>query len=249
MKQLADRKRRIDAPPVDKTRGPNSHAEKAYQAIRAMIMDRTLCQGASLNVPEIAGQCAMSITPVREAIRRLESEGLLEVLPRRGTFVRSFSVENLISAFEVAEAYEGMAAYLVAERVEQGEDLSEDLDRLAGHVDEMATHLGQNRANLWAALDTRFHESLCQLSRNTHIWQSYQRVRAQMDCVLWFITPLYVDRGNSTQEHQGIVEAVRRGEKETARVLSQKHRSHVREVLRGLTPLGGNGSPLGSPLT
>jgi DNA-binding GntR family transcriptional regulator len=244
MKQPVNRKRRIDALPVDKTTGSNSYAEKAYQAIHTMIMNRTLGQGVGLNVPEIAEQCGMSITPVREAIRRLESEGLLEVLPRRGTFVRSFSVENLISAFEVAEAYEGMAAYLVAERVEQGEDLSESLEWLSGHVDQMAEYLERNEANLWATMDSKFHESLCQMSRNTHIWQNYQMVRAQMDCVLWFITPLHVDRGNSTREHKGIVEAVLRGEKETARILSQKHRSLVRSVLRSLTPLGGNAFPV-----
>jgi DNA-binding GntR family transcriptional regulator len=244
MKLPADHKRRTGAQSPKKNGGPDSHAEKAYQAIRAMIMGRTLSQGTSLNVSKIAEQCEMSITPVREAIRRLESEGLLEVLPRRGTFVRSFSAEDLISAFAVAEAYEGMAAYLVAERVEQGDDLGEDLDRLAGYVDEMATHLERNNASLWAALDTMFHQSLCQLSKNMHIWQSYQMVRAQMDCVLWFITPLYVDRGNSTCEHRGIIEAVRRGEKETARALSQKHRNHVRGVLRGLAPLGANVSPL-----
>jgi DNA-binding GntR family transcriptional regulator len=244
MKPPADRRQRAAVRSPDKTRVPDSHAEKAYQAIRSMIMDRTLSQGASLNVSEIAEQCEMSITPVREAIRRLESEGLLEVLPRRGTFVRSFSAEDLISAFAVAEAYEGMAAYLVAERVEQGDDLNEDLKLVVGYVDEMAMHLEQNRANLWAALDTMFHQSLCQLSKNMHIWQSYQMVRAQMDCVLWFITPLYVDRGNSTREHRDIVEAVQHGEKEMARVLSQKHRNHVRGVLRKLTPLSGNISPL-----
>ncbi|GHU03611.1 GntR family transcriptional regulator [Betaproteobacteria bacterium] len=209
-----------------------------------MIMNRTLCQGASLNVPEIAERYEMSITPIREAIRRLESEGLLEVLPRRGTFVRSFSVEDLISAFEVAEAYEGMAAYLVAEQVEQGADLGESLEVLAGYVDQMAEHLEQDGASLWANLDARLHESLCQMSRNTHIWQSYQMVRAQMDCVLWFITPLHVDRNNSTQEHKSIVEAVLRGEKEMARILSQKHRSLVRGVLRSLAPPGGKTSSI-----
>ncbi len=221
------------------TLGPNSHAEKAYQTIRAMIMNRTLNQGASLNVAEIAEQCEMSVTPVREAVRRLVSEGLLEVLPRRGTFVRSFSAEDLISAFEVAEAYEGMAAYLVAERVRNGEDLSGDLDRLAGYVDELAMHLEPKDASLWAALDTKFHDTLCKLSKNTHIWQSYQMVRAQMDCVLWFITPLYVDRGNSAREHRSIIDAVRQGDMEAARALSQKHRNQVRSVLRGLSPLVG----------
>ncbi len=217
---------------------PKSHAEKAYEAIRTMIMNRTLRQGASLAVPELAEQFRMSVTPVRDAIRRLESEGLLEVVPRRGTFVRSFSVEDLIAGFEVAEAYEGMAAYLVAERVERGDGLQEEFDRLERLVSGMAEHLEPGEASLWASMDTDFHESLCLLSKNIHIWQSYQKVRAQMDCVLWFITPLHVDRSNSTREHRGILNAVRRGDKEEARKLGQKHRNNVRGVLRTLAPLG-----------
>lgn len=206
-------------------------------------MDRTLRQGASLNVPDLAEQFEMSVTPIREAIRRLESEGLLEVMPRRGTFVRSFSVEDLIAGFEVAEAYEGMAAYLAAERVEQGEALSEDLQDLGQLVGRMTLHLEPKDAALWAALDTQFHNGLCLLSSNPHIWQNYQMVRAQMDCVLWFVTPLHVDRGNSTSEHKRILEAVQRGDKEMARMISQNHRNNVRGVLRKLAaPLGANGT-------
>ena len=222
-----------------------SHAEKAYEAIRTMIRNRTLRQGASLAVAELAEKLSMSVTPVRDAIRRLESEGMLEVIPRRGTFVRSFSVEDLIAGFEVAEAYEGMAAYLAAERVEQGEDLEMELDDLNRLVEKMSRTLELGEASQWAAMDTEFHETLCLLSKNIHIWQSYQKVRAQMDCVLWFITPLHVDRSNSTKEHKNILEAVRRGDKEQARILGQRHRSNVRGVLRKLAPLGeGPPSPV-----
>lgn len=221
---------------------PNSQAEKAYEAIRKMIMDRVLRQGASLAVQELAEQLEMSVTPVREAIRRLESEGLLEVAPRRGTFVRSFSVEDLITGFECAEAYEGMAAYLVAEQVEQGENLSEDLKALMLLVEEMERRLERNEAGLWGRLDTKFHGGLCLLSNNTHILQSYQKIRAQMDCVLWFVTPLHVDRGNSTKEHKRILEAVIRGDKEEARVIAQAHRNNVRNVLRSLAPTSINGA-------
>lgn len=219
---------------------PNSHAEKAYEAIRKMIMDRALRQGASLAVQELAGQFDMSVTPVREAIRRLDSEGLLEVVPRRGTFVRSFSVEDLIAGFECAEAYEGMASYLVAERVERGDDLAGELASLMNLITDMERHLEQDKAALWGKLDTRFHDGLCLLSNNMHIWQSYQKIRAQMDCVLWFITPLHVDRGNSTREHKRILEAVIRADKEAARKLAQAHRNNVRKVLRSLAPAGMN---------
>lgn len=240
-------------PPVDlllaerraahgETMDPNSHAEKAYEAIRTMIMNRTLRQGASLAVPELAEQFAMSVTPVREAIRRLETEGLLEVIPRRGTFVRSFSVEDLIAGFEVAEAYEGMAGYLVAERVEQGDDLTQEMDTLHELVEAMGQHLDQSEAALWANFDTKFHGTLCLLSRNVHLLQSYQKIRAQMDCVLWFVTPLHVDRNNSTNDHRCILSAVRRGDKEEARTASQRHRNTVRGVLRKLAPAGMGGT-------
>lgn len=215
-----------------------SHAGVAYEAIRTMIRNRTLRPGASLAVAELAENLSMSVTPVRDAIRRLESEGMLEVIPRRGTFVRSFSVEHLIAGFEVAEAYEGMAAFLVAERVERGENLDKELERLDQMVAKMAVTLDQGEASLWATMDTDYHETLCLLSENLHIWQSYQKVRAQMDCVLWFITPLHVDRYNSTREHKAILDAVKQGDKEQARTLSQKHRSNVRGILRSLAPLG-----------
>lgn len=217
---------------------PNSHAEKAYDAIRKMIMDRTLRQGASLAVQDLAEQFEMSVTPVREAIRRLESEGLLEVASRRGTFVRSFTVEDLIAGFECAEAYEGMAAYLAAEQIERGDIPATDLEPLRDLITGMELHLDQSKAGLWGKLDTRFHDGLCLLSNNTHIWQSYQKIRAQMDCVLWFITPLHVDRGNSTREHKRILEAVSRGDKEKARMEAQAHRNNVRKVLRSLAPSG-----------
>ena len=201
-----------------------------------MIINRAVQQGASLAVSELAEQFEMSVTPVREAIRRLESEGLLEVVPRRGTFVRSFSVESLIAGFEVAEAYEGMASFLVAERVAAGDDLAGEIGRLDKLVADMAGLLDRTEASQWAALDTDFHESLCLLSDNVHIWQHYQKVRAQMNCVLWFITPLHVDRANSTREHRGILDAIRRGDKELARTLGQRHRNNVRGVLRTLAP-------------
>lgn len=220
----------------------NSHAEKAYEAIRKMIMDRTLRQGASLAVQKLAEQFEMSVTPVREAIRRLASEGLLEVVPRQGTFVRSFSVADLITGFECAEAYEGMAAYLVAEMVEQGENLADELNALTLLVEEMELHLERSEAGLWGKLDTKFHDGLCLLSNNMHIWQSYQNIRAQMDCVLWFVTPLHVDRGNSTMEHNRILESVIRGDKEGARKIAQAHRSNVRRVLRSLAPASINGA-------
>ncbi len=209
----------------------NSHADKAYEALRQMIIDRTLRPGASLAVPELAEQMRMSVTPLREAIRRLDAEGLLEVIPRRGTFVKNFTLEDLVIGYETAEAVEGMASYLVAELAQQGEIHAEELDALDALVDEMEQYMGESQAAEWGVLDSRFHADLCQLSRNRNIWQISQQIKNQMNCVLWFITPLYVDRNNSMREHRKILDAIRRGAADEARTLTQNHKNRVRGVL------------------
>lgn len=213
-----------------------SQADKAYDALKQMVIERKLRPGDILAVPELAEQLEMSITPLRDAIRRLDAEGLLEVIPRRGTFVRNFTIEDMIIGYEAAEALEGMASYLVAEHVQRGEVLSEELDVLDQVMEAMEKHVAVTETTNWGVLDARFHDTLCVLSRNRHIWQNAQNVKTQLNCVLWFVTPLHVDRNNSNREHRKIMEAIRRGDPEEARRLTQNHKNNVRGILLRLLP-------------
>lgn len=209
----------------------NPQSAKAYAEILRMVTSREIQPGRPIAVPELAKQLSMSVTPVREAIRKLELEGLLEVVPRRGTFARNFELTDLIVGYELAESLEGMAAFLVAERIQDGALNARDLSPLTDLATAMEGCLSKNNATNWSKLDTEFHGAIIDLCGNKLLQANWRNVKTQMDCVLWFITPLHVDRNLSTREHKVIVKTLRSGDPGEARRISQAHKHRVRDTL------------------
>ncbi len=101
-----------------------SFADRAYYAIRELIVTLELAPGAVVREPELTERLGIGRTPVREALRRLAQERLVEVFPRRGMFVTKVDVRDLARLCEVRLALEPEAARLAAERATQA-DLAE----------------------------------------------------------------------------------------------------------------------------
>jgi len=210
-------------------------SDKAYEILRDRIINGGLRPSAPLDVHRIATDLEMSITPVRDAIKRLEADGLVEVIPRSGTFVRYFTMQDLIRGYELVEALDGMAGYLLAERVNAGVvDGPKLASVLTPLVDEMAQNLAQDQARVWANLDGQFHQIIFDMCENALIASSYFSVRDQMKSVLSFVSPIHVDRANSVREHRLIIAALAAGDSENARRLCQDHRNLVRQILKNL---------------
>jgi DNA-binding GntR family transcriptional regulator len=89
--------------------------------IKQKIVNQDLNQGDPIVEHKLATEFEMSRTPIREAIRMLNADGLIEIVPRKGTYVKLFKVKDLIKLYEMAEALEGMVAFLVAEKYAMGE--------------------------------------------------------------------------------------------------------------------------------
>jgi DNA-binding GntR family transcriptional regulator len=126
-------------------------ADRAYSALRAGILTGRHGFGERLGEIEIAAELGLSRTPVREALRRLGSEGLVEVLPNRGARVRTWTAQDLEESYELRAVLEGLAARRAAARVEPAvlaemDDLAERMvavdpslgHRPAGDFDELA---------------------------------------------------------------------------------------------------------------
>ena len=210
-------------------------SDKAYETLRDRIVNGGLRPSSPLDIHRIATELEMSVTPVRDAIKRLEADGLVEVIPRSGTFVRHFTIQDLIRGYELVEALDGMAGYLLAERVNAGVVDGRELEALLTPlVDAMEANLSREKARTWAELDGQFHQIIFDMSENTLIASSYYSVRDQMKSVLSFISPIHVDRANSVREHRLIVAAIAAGDSETARKLCQDHRNLVRQILKKL---------------
>jgi DNA-binding GntR family transcriptional regulator len=92
-------------------------SSKVYEALREMIAQHRFRPGARVNVERLSKELDVSRTPVWEAVRRLEVEGLLKYIPYRGVFMVETSLERALELYQVREALEGLAGRLAAEHV------------------------------------------------------------------------------------------------------------------------------------
>lgn len=183
-------------------------ADDAYSMIKKAISDARYAPGDFLRESRIAEDLGVSRTPVREAIRRLEAEGWLEVLPNRGARVRRWSTRDVEEIFEARLLIE---PYLVGQAVPliTAEQLVE-LDALAERTRVIAS-LDQDAepADAWFETNKRFHEILTAAAGNRRLLQSLQSMK-EVPLIKWtYASYRDADRERSARQHIEIVQAVR----------------------------------------
>jgi DNA-binding GntR family transcriptional regulator len=207
-------------------------ADRAYAALRAGILDGRYGPGTRLGEIETAAELGLSRTPVREALRRLGSEGLVESLPNRGARVRTWSADDLDEGYEVRALLEGLGARRAASRV-----TPEQLDRLAALADEMVTvdpSLGHRPAGDFddlAALNAEFHALIVRASGSGRLGETLAAV-VQVPLVLRTYrryTPEALARSHA--HHHEIVDALRAGDGTWAESVMRSHVLAARTVL------------------
>lgn len=159
--------------------GHRTLAEKAFAALHDAIVSGALAPGQRLRIEELAGQLGMSHLPIREAIRQLESRGLVEHIPHRGGRVTEISLEDLRELYEARLLIE---PEIIARSAETFTDADADAARAA--LDRYARALEQGQmTEIWAA-HTAFHFALYGPCRSswlvrlvTPLWESSQRYR------------------------------------------------------------------------
>lgn len=205
-----------------------SFADRAYYAIRELIVTLELPPGAVVREPELTERLGIGRTPVREALRRLAQERLVEVFPRRGMFVTKVDVRDLARLCEVRVALEPEAARLAAERATQA-DLAE-LRALLGELD------GRRRRDPRALidLDERIHRAIYHASHNPYLAETLEEYYAHA-LRIWMVALARTDIGAAVGGHHAVLEAVVRGDGARAARLMQEHvesfEAAVRDVL------------------
>ncbi|NJN06383.1 MAG: GntR family transcriptional regulator [Rhodobacteraceae bacterium] len=158
-----------------------SARELAHARIRELILSGGLVADEPVSERQLAERLGLGRTPVREALKSLAREGVLDVLPMRGTFLRQPSIDDMREIYEILTALECMAAEIVAAR-QPGET---ELAPLTLATDDMEAALAADDLDAWAAADERFHASLIELSGNRQlaatVWNYWDRAhRARM---------------------------------------------------------------------
>lgn len=189
--------------------------EIVFDTLREAIINGVLKPGERLMEVQLAEEMGVSRTPVREAIRKLELENFVVMVPRKGAYVADISTKDIVDVFEIRAALESLAAGLAAERITDEE------------LDELQKILVQNEKSQSLeeiiAVDTKFHDVLYRASRNDRLVQIISNLREQIQR---FRSTTLASPGrikDTLEEHKKIVDAVAKRNITLARHLAQEH--------------------------
>ncbi len=192
--------------------------ELVFEAIREAIITGHLKPGERLMEIQLAEELGVSRTPVREAIRKLEQEGFVVMVPRKGAFVADISMKDIAEVFEIRGALEGLAAELAAERA--SEDELERLERLLVAIGEC---IERHDVDGLIEKDTEFHDLLFSASHNERLVQILSVLREQIQRFRSRTLRRIERMKVALEEHKAIVEALGRRDSELAKSLAEAH--------------------------
>jgi len=206
--------------------------ELVFEALREAILKGVLKPGERLMEIQLAEEMGVSRTPVREAIRKLELEGLVAMVPRKGAYVASLSMKDIIEVFEIRSALEGLAAELAAERITDGE-----LEELERYLVRITESIEAGDLSLVVAVDTDFHSQLYKASRNERLAQIINNLREQIQRFRTTSLSLPGRMQAALEEHKKIVDAISSRDGTLARRLAEEHIENAEnsfmEAIRG----------------
>ncbi|MGQ9558623.1 MAG: GntR family transcriptional regulator [Desulfurispora sp.] len=200
--------------------------EMVFESLREAIIQGRLKPGERLMEIQLAEEMGVSRTPVREAIRKLELEGFVVMVPRKGAYVAGISVKDIVDVFEVRAALEALAAGLAAERATEEE--LEELERSLVQISEVT---GREDIDALVETDINFHELIYRACRNERLVQILTHLKEQ---ITRFRTTSLSQPGRSkhaVEEHRKIVEAISDRNVELASTLAREHIENAEQSL------------------
>jgi GntR family transcriptional regulator, rspAB operon transcriptional repressor len=204
--------------PLDEARNRRGAAGAAYAWLRAEILAARMRPGHQLSENEVANRLGVSRTPVREAIIRLESEGLLSVRPQIGTVVAPIDLDAVADGQFLREAIECRSAALAAARVQPA-----DARELRANLREQARAVARHDQPAFLLLDDRMHRHIVSMAGRPNVWHTVEEVKAQLDRVR--VLSLEDKRWLKTilEQHRDIVEHVLEGDGRGAAAAMEQH--------------------------
>ena len=200
--------------------------DAVYEVLRRSILDGELPPGHRLRSDVLANELKVSRTPVREALRKLETEGLVDA-SRSGLVVRQSSEEDLVEIFYLREALEGMAARLAAENATRAE-----IDELHALFEDMEAVAGRGDIALVRKLTGEFHLLVCRASHNKRLIQSLQglldHVRQAQSSTLY----MPGRPADALKEHRALLRAIEKRDPDLAETLARQHRRKTLDLRR-----------------
>ena len=200
--------------------------EIVFEHLRNAILDGTLLPGERLMEVQLADKLGVSRTPIREAIRKLELEGLVEMIPRRGAQVSDLSVKDVADVLEVRETLEGLAASLAA--VNMSEEELKELEKAYIALIKSVEEKNIEKIIRW---DSRFHDVLLSASKNPRL----VKVNAVLIEQVHRFRKSYIEDITTAKyivhSHKKILDALKSRDPEISRACAIEHIREVKEFI------------------
>ena len=201
-------------------------SEQAYVALRDLIVTLQLPPGTPLNEDALTSRLGVGRTPLREAIKRLETERLVTIYPRRGTFVAEIDITDHGLICDVRRQLEGLAAYRAAQRATDA-----DRRRLGELTSTLRRHPGGRRAGM--QLDTLVHREIYRCCHNRYLQADLEHYY-DLSLRIWY---LFLDRlpeVDHRTEHLPVLEAIVAADADAARTGAAAHVTSFERAVRAL---------------
>ncbi len=200
--------------------------EIVYEELKRQILVGEIAPGTRMMEVEMAEDMGVSRTPIREAIRKLEKEGLVTIEPRRGAYASEISVKDMVDVLEVRQDLEGMAAALAAEKVTEEE--KQAFIKVNSEYEE-AIKSGNTEEII--RCDELFHQLIVSYSGNKTLNQLLSQVQ---ELALRFRYIYYDDFSRyekMPKEHEQIEEAILSGDSHKARIVAEEHVTKLKRFI------------------
>lgn len=211
---------------MKKTVDSTNLRDQTYDIIKNMIILREIEPGKKINEEHIAKEIQVSRTPIREALCRLENEGIVKIIPRRGAFVSDLTETNVREILLIREVLEGLVVRLAVENMDE-----ETLEKLRKALEKVSTLPEKDRDLInYTRSEVDFHAILLSASNNQMLKNMMEIVNAHLQ-IIRLRTVVIPERAQKTvKEHQQIFKAIENGDATSAEELMRKHVQSVREV-------------------
>ena len=200
--------------------------DEATQALRDAILNGRLPSGTRLRQTELASRLAISRTPIREALGRLQQEGLVEILPAAGVRVAVLDLAEAAELYDVREVLDGLAARLAARRGE-----ATALGPLEKALARMVRGLERGESNHWFAAHVAFHDAIVRAAGNSRLQAMSSIVRLSIR----HFHPLLLRTRNrlsdALREHRAIFEAIAARDEARAERAARAHIANAKEIV------------------
>ncbi len=209
-----------------KIQNRESLSQKAYHILKEAIIRGDIESNARLTFQELAQSMGISTTPIREAINKLTSEGLVKLSPNKGIIINEITIDDFQEILQIRSALDGLIAELATSKINE-----EEINEMVKIIKNMELSVKKDDRLVYNDLDIQFHDLLLNIAGNQKLKDLYNNLISQVYKFRLRTLKLAYRMSKSLEEHKSIALAVK--EKNPSKA-NREMRKHINSILKSL---------------